>query len=51
MPQPKQTILILLGVNKQRWSAGGWYNNQQNIQAVSPEQRKKDQDERSLGIN
>ncbi|WP_116440770.1 lytic transglycosylase domain-containing protein [Klebsiella pneumoniae] len=32
---------------KQRWSAGGWYNNQQNIQAVSPEQRKKDQDERS----
>ncbi|HBW3042322.1 lytic transglycosylase domain-containing protein [Klebsiella pneumoniae] len=33
---------------KQRWSAGGWYNNQQNIQAVSPEQRKKDQDERSF---
>lgn len=33
---------------KQRWSAGGWYNNQQNMQAVSPEQRKKDQDERSF---
>ena len=33
---------------KQRWSAGGWYNNQQNIQALSPEQRKKDQDERSF---
>lgn len=33
---------------KQRWSAGGWYNNQQNIQAVSPEKRKKDQDERSF---
>ncbi|HBQ1382788.1 TPA: lytic transglycosylase domain-containing protein [Klebsiella pneumoniae] len=33
---------------KQRWSAGGWYNNQQNIQAVSAEQRKKDQDERSF---
>lgn len=33
---------------KQRWSAGGWYNNQQNIQAASPEQRKKDQDERSF---
>lgn len=33
---------------KQRWSAGGWYNNQQNIQAVSPEQSKKDQDERSF---
>ncbi|HDS7053731.1 TPA: lytic transglycosylase domain-containing protein [Klebsiella pneumoniae subsp. pneumoniae] len=33
---------------KQRWSAGGWYNNQQNIQAVSPEQRKKDQNERSF---
>ncbi|HDH1525977.1 TPA: lytic transglycosylase domain-containing protein [Klebsiella quasipneumoniae subsp. similipneumoniae] len=33
---------------KQRWSAGGWYNNQQNIQAISPEQRKKDQDERSF---
>ncbi|EPZ8265639.1 transglycosylase SLT domain-containing protein [Klebsiella pneumoniae] len=33
---------------KQRWSAGGWYNNQQNIQAVSPEQRQKDQDERSF---
>lgn len=33
---------------KQRWSAGGWYNNQQNMQAVSPEQSKKDQDERSF---
>lgn len=33
---------------KQRWDAGGWYNNQQNMQAVSPEQRKKDQDERSF---
>ncbi len=33
---------------KQRWSAGGWYNNQQNMQAVSPEQRKEDQDERSF---
>lgn len=33
---------------KQRWSAGGWYNNQQNMQAVSQEQRKKDQDERSF---
>ncbi|HHG6495595.1 TPA: lytic transglycosylase domain-containing protein [Klebsiella pneumoniae] len=33
---------------KQRWSAGGWYNNQQNMQAVSPEQRKNDQDERSF---
>ena len=33
---------------KQRWSAGGWYNNQQNMQAVSPEQGKKDQDERSF---
>lgn len=33
---------------KQRWSAGGWYNNQQNMQAVSPEQRKTDQDERSF---
>ncbi|HGY5200042.1 TPA: transglycosylase SLT domain-containing protein [Raoultella ornithinolytica] len=33
---------------KQRWDAGGWYNNQQNMQALSPEQRKKDQDERSF---
>lgn len=33
---------------KQRWSAGGWYNNQQNMQSVSQEQRKKDQDERSF---